>query len=115
MSKGTWIEVAKEGELDENEMVGVATDGLKVCLAHVQGKYFAINDMCTHFSTRLSEGELFPETLEVQCPLHDSKFSLVDGCPNQVPAERSVQVYPVMVTDGRILIDAGRADEATGQ
>ena len=42
-------------------------------------------------------GELFPEKLEVQCPLHDSKFSFVDGTPHQPPADKPVETYAVKV------------------
>src|SRR5690606_41747545 len=57
--------------------------------------------------TWLSSGELFPEKLEVQCPLHDSKFSFETGDPHQPPADKPVEVYAVKVE--------GRSEEHTSE
>jgi nitrite reductase/ring-hydroxylating ferredoxin subunit len=104
MSQTDWTKVATKDELPDGEMIGVNAGTLKVCLAQIDGKYYAVNDVCTHFATRLSSGELFSDELEVQCPLHDSKFSFVDGKPNQVPADKPVAVYEVKVVDDEIFV-----------
>jgi nitrite reductase/ring-hydroxylating ferredoxin subunit len=80
MSQTDWTKVATKDELPDGEMIGV------------------------NFATRLSSGELFSDELEVQCPLHDSKFSFVDGKPNQVPADKPVAVYEVKVVDDEIFV-----------
>jgi naphthalene 1,2-dioxygenase system ferredoxin subunit len=99
-----WHKVATTAELDDNEMIGVEAGGLEICLAKINGKYYAINNICTHFYTWLSSGELFPEKLEVQCPLHDSKFSFETGDPHQPPADKPVEVYSVKVEGDDIMV-----------
>ena len=99
-----WTKVATTGELPDGEMIGVEAGGLEICLAQINGKYYAINNICTHFYTWLSSGELFPEKLEVQCPLHDSKFSFETGEPHQAPADKPVEVYSVKVEGDDILV-----------
>lgn len=99
-----WTKVATKDECPEGEMIGVEAGGLEICLAQVDGKFYAINNICTHFYTWLSSGELFPEKLEVQCPLHDSKFSFVDGTPHQPPADKPVEVYSVKVEGDDVLV-----------
>lgn len=104
MSLAQWTKVASVGDLPEGEMLGVEAGGVKICLARAQGKYYAMNDICSHFATRLSGGEFYPDDLEVECPLHDSRFSLVDGTPHEVPADEPVEVYVVRVEGDDIVV-----------
>ncbi|AKE01516.1 hypothetical protein XU06_31875 (plasmid) [Rhodococcus erythropolis] len=104
MSLNQWTKVAAVEDVPEDEMIGVTAGQVKICLARVKGKYYAMNDICSHFATRLSGGELYPDQLEVECPLHDSRFSLIDGSPHEVPAEECVDVYAVKVEGDEILV-----------
>ncbi|MFE2487689.1 MULTISPECIES: Rieske (2Fe-2S) protein [Streptomyces] len=104
MSLTEWTKVATTDELPDGEIMGVEVGDLKICLARTGGKVYAINDICTHFATRLSTGELFEDELAVQCPLHDSKFSLLDGTPDEVPADDPVQVYAARLDGDNIVV-----------
>lgn len=99
-----WTKALAEVDVPEGDVVGVDVADEKICMAKVAGKYYAINDICSHFYTRLSGGELDAEDLSVECPLHDSKFSLIDGTPHQEPADEPVEVYEVRVEDGDVFI-----------
>ena len=39
------------------------------------------------------------------CALHLSRFDLVDGYPLDPPAEDALAIYPVVVEDGRVMIE----------
>lgn len=108
MSLTEWTQVAMTDELPDGEMIGVDVGAVKICLARVNGTYYAMNDVCTHFATRLSGGELFADQMEVECPLHDSKFSFLDGEPHQVPADKPVEVYGVRVEGDGIVVGPAR-------
>ena len=41
-------------------------------------------------------------------PLHLSRFDLSDGEPLDPPAEMPLQVYPVVVENGRVIIEVPR-------
>ncbi|GCE44251.1 Ferredoxin, 2Fe-2S [Rhodococcus wratislaviensis] len=99
-----WTEALAADELPDNDIVGIKLGATKVCLARVGGDIYAINDICSHFYTRLSSGELYEDELAVQCPLHDSKFSLLDGKPHSEPAEKPVETYAVKVEEGTIYV-----------
>jgi 3-phenylpropionate/trans-cinnamate dioxygenase ferredoxin subunit len=47
---------------------------------------------------------LFADSCEVQCPLHDSRFSLVDGRPTGLPATKPVKTYAVRIDGDDILV-----------
>lgn len=93
-----------ERDLAEGAMVGVTAGEQAILLARVGGEIYAIHDICSHFHTNLSGGELIPDQCAVQCPLHDSCFDLRTGVPMEPPAEDPVETYAVKIEDGLILV-----------
>lgn len=75
-----------------------------VCLARIEDDWYAINDICTHQKISLSEGEMHPETLEIECWKHGSCFSLVNGRPNTLPATKAVATYAVRIDGDDVLV-----------
>ena len=59
--------------------------------------------ICSHEYFELDKGFLTAGTLT--CALHLSRFDLDSGEPLDPPAELPLAVYPVVVEDGRILIE----------
>ena len=65
---------------------------------------YAIGDVCSHANESLSEGEVWCEEKELECPKHSSTFSLVTGEPLTLPATQPVAVYDASVIDGKIVV-----------
>jgi naphthalene 1,2-dioxygenase system ferredoxin subunit len=103
-SLDSFVKVASTDDISEGEMKGYQVEGVDILLAQVGGKYYAINDICSHFFTLLSSGYLYTEECEVQCPLHDSRFSLATGEPNAPPADKPVDAYDVRVEGSDIFV-----------
>ena len=79
-------------------------DHTEICLAHAEdGNFYAINDVCTHENFLLSGGELFD--LQVECPQHGSRFSLVTGKVTGLPAVMPAETYPVTVDGGEVYVE----------
>ena len=57
-----------------------------VCLVNLDGKYYAIGNICTHMGGPLAEGKL--EGYVVQCPWHGSRFDVRSGEVVRRPAMR---------------------------
>lgn len=76
-----------------------------ICLVRVGERYFALTDRCSHQSWSLSDGEVDTEELSVECTKHGSRFSLVDGAPDCLPATRPVDVYPVHVDGDEVVVE----------
>jgi nitrite reductase/ring-hydroxylating ferredoxin subunit len=51
-------------------MKEVQIDGEDVCIVNVEGKYYAIGNVCTHDGGPLADGSL--ENYQVECPWHGS-------------------------------------------
>ena len=76
MSEG-WICFGNDPGLQEGEMRLLNTEGLKILLAKVAGKYYAAQSFCAHMGGDLSKGKL--DGYVVSCPRNVSKFDIRDG------------------------------------
>jgi glycine betaine catabolism B len=83
-------------------MMAVEVDGEKVCIANVEGKYYAIGNVCTHMGGPLAEGTL--EGHVVQCPWHGSRFDITNGKVLRPPAMREEPTYEVKIEDNNTIL-----------
>jgi nitrite reductase/ring-hydroxylating ferredoxin subunit len=96
------VKVAETKDIPASQMMAVEVNDEKVCIANVEGKYYAIGNVCTHMGGPLAEGKI--EGFEVQCPWHGSKFDIRTGNVVRPPAVRAEPTYKVKVQDNNILI-----------
>ena len=59
--------------------------------------FYAIGDECSHADYSLSEGDVWEDECEIECPKHGSTFSLKTGEPQTLPATQPVPTYDVVV------------------
>ncbi len=93
-----WIPVASVEAFPPGTRRTLDVEGLPVAVYNVEGRYFAIGDICTHELECLSDGLL--EGLEIVCPRHGAHFSLVTGMALSPPAYEPVPTFPVRIEDG---------------
>ena len=55
-----------------------------LCVIRTADGFRAIDDVCTHETASLSEGEYYDDTDEIECPLHASTFDCRSGQPRLV-------------------------------
>jgi 3-phenylpropionate/trans-cinnamate dioxygenase ferredoxin component len=75
----------------------------QVLVVNVDGEFRAVQGICSHEYFELDKGFLTDDTLT--CALHLSRFDLRDGEPLDPPAELPLAVYPVVVENGRVMIE----------
>ncbi|HVP10634.1 MAG TPA: non-heme iron oxygenase ferredoxin subunit [Phycisphaerae bacterium] len=102
-----FIKVAKTSEVPPGKSKVVDLGGLRIALFNVDGRYFAIDDVCTHAGGSLSEGGLHGATVE--CPLHGARFDLATGRVLDPPAETDVAAYRVHIEGKDIMLEVGQA------
>ena len=78
-------------------------DDKEIALFNCEGKFYAIDDLCSHAEASLSEGEVYD--CKVECPLHGAEFDLNTGEAVTLPATKPVKTYPVYVEDGYLYIE----------
>ncbi len=77
----------------------------RIALVRIGDDFYAVGDRCSHADYSLSDGEVFPEDLEVECWKHGSTFSLVTGEPQSLPATKPVPVYKVVVEGDDVKVE----------
>ena len=101
--------VATLDELPEGTAKQVVVKGDLVGLYRAGAEVWAIHDICTHEEAYLTEGEFDTDDLEVECPLHGSRFDLRSGNVRILPATRPVATYEVKI-DGDLVLVGPRTD-----
>jgi 3-phenylpropionate/trans-cinnamate dioxygenase ferredoxin component len=97
-----FVRVADIKDIQPSTMKAVEVAGEKICVANVEGKYYAIGNVCTHVGGPLAEGTL--EGYEIECPWHGSKFDVRSGEPTRPPAKRPEPTYEIKVEGNNLLI-----------
>ncbi len=97
-----FVTVASTDEIPPGVMKKVSLADKDVVLANVDGKYYAIGNVCTHEEGPLDEGIL--DHYEVECPWHSSRFDLRTGAITQGPADTPELSYEIRVEGKDILI-----------
>lgn len=97
-----FVKVASTKEIQPSHMKEVKVSNESICIANVNGKFFAIGNRCTHQGGRLAGGTLVG--YEVECPIHGSKFDVRTGEVTRPPANRPEPTYEVKIDDNSILI-----------
>jgi nitrite reductase/ring-hydroxylating ferredoxin subunit len=77
MTEQAFVKVAEIGELSPGDMKMVEVGDDQILLANVEGTIYTCDNVCTHASAPLSEGDLDRE--QVECLLHGSVFNVTTG------------------------------------
>ena len=99
----SWQRVASTSDLSDGEAFLVVVGDRKIALAQDSGRYFAVDDTCTHEEESLSDG--FVENCTIECPRHGALFDLQTGDAKTLPATQGLTAYPVKIDNYDIYID----------
>nr|WP_294840418.1 nitrite reductase small subunit NirD [uncultured Methylotenera sp.] len=98
-----WIDVVAIDDFKSGTCRVVKTDEVEIAVFNIDGRYYAIDNLCSHEEAELSTGKL--ERDEIICPLHGAHFSLVTGEALTAPAYENIRTYPVRVNNGWLEVD----------
>jgi glycine betaine catabolism B len=107
-----FVKVASTNDVQPSQMKAFQVNGAEVCIANVDGKYYAINNICTHEGGPLADGKL--DGFEVECPWHQSRFDIRTGEVIEPPASEPEPAYEVKV-DGNSILIRKRSDSVSSQ
>ncbi len=98
-----FVKAAKTGDVAVGSAKMVEVSGKKIAIFNVDGKYYAIDNTCTHRGGPLAEGAL--EGKEVTCPWHGAVFDVTTGEVLGPPAPKPVSRYDVRVSGNDIEVE----------
>jgi ferredoxin-NADP reductase/nitrite reductase/ring-hydroxylating ferredoxin subunit len=103
LNNNSFVKVANTSDIPVSKMKEVQINGQNICLANIDGKYFAINNICSHEGGPLVDGKL--EGYEVECPWHQSRFDIRSGQVKAPPAVEPQAMYQVKVVGEDVLVN----------
>jgi len=92
----------KASDLPEGGKAVVEVGDRLVALFHVGGRFWAIDDLCTHDGGPLAEGELDGYT--IACPRHGAQFDIRTGRVLSMPATQDTPAHEVKVEGDDVLV-----------
>ena len=103
MNETRFVTVARAGEIPPGGRKVVRVGDVPVAIFHLEDGYFAIEDVCTHDSGPVAEGELCDGIIE--CPRHGARFDVRTGAVRRFPAMGPVASYAVRVEGDEIQLE----------
>lgn len=100
---GEFVTIAKKGDIPSGEVRVYSVNGKELAVAHVDGAFYAIDDVCTHDGGPLGEG--YVEDTQIECPRHGARFELKTGKAVTLPAVMPVNSYPVRVEGDDVQVE----------
>ncbi len=98
-----WITLGSASRVSPGTVEVFEIDGKSLCVGQTtDGRWGAIDDVCTHDEGDLGEGELVDNAVE--CPRHGSLFDLFTGEALTLPAVYPVRAYRARVDGDEIQV-----------
>ncbi len=97
-----FVRVAEVAEVPDPGKQLVEVEDRLVALFHVDGKFYAIDDVCTHDGGPLAEGQL--EGFTIACPRHGAKFDIRNGRALTMPATQPTVAHEVKVEGDDVFV-----------
>ena len=98
-------ELCRLDELVDGGAAKFEVGGRTLAVVRLGDAVYVIGDTCSHADYSLAEGEVFADTVELECPKHGSAFSLETGEPASFPATDPVPVYVTSIRDGAVWVE----------
>ena len=90
-----FVKVARVADIPDPGKRMLEVDNTLVVLFHVGGRFYCIEDLCTHDGGPLGEGDLCDH--EIVCPRHGARFDICTGKAVTMPATEATLVHEVRV------------------
>jgi len=98
------VRVCSVGDVDPGAARRFDVEGHRLSVVRIGDDFYVIGDECSHEDYSLSEGFVWEEECEIECPKHGSMFSLKTGEAMTLPATEPVPVYDVRVEGDDVIV-----------
>lgn len=93
----------KAADVPPGKKKAVFASGKRIMVVNADGKYFAMDDVCSHAGCGLAE-EGFVKDAVITCGCHGSQFDLATGHVISPPATVAMTVYEVKVEGDSVMV-----------
>jgi 3-phenylpropionate/trans-cinnamate dioxygenase ferredoxin subunit len=98
------VTFAKTADIKPGELAPFEVAGRRIAVANADGRFFAIDDTCTHEQCSLAEEGTLEGTV-VTCGCHGAQFDVSTGAVLAPPAPEPVKAYPVRVDHDDLVLE----------
>jgi 3-phenylpropionate/trans-cinnamate dioxygenase ferredoxin subunit len=98
------VTFARKGDIKPGELNLFEVAGVRIAVANADGRFFAIDDTCTHEQCSLSEEGTLEGTV-VTCGCHGAQFDVTTGAVLAPPAKDPVKSYAVRVEQDDLVLE----------
>ena len=88
--------IGKASAIRPGELAAVEVGGRRIAVANAGGRYYAVDEMCTHEQCSLAEEGTLDGTV-LTCGCHGAQFDVTNGRVLAPPAIEPLKVYRVQV------------------
>lgn|SRR5215510_5303732 len=106
MAQPAFIEVAKLDEVPAGKMKHIELNGKEIMIVNLDGKFYALNDRCSHTNAPLSMGHIQDSILT--CPMHGARFDITTGKKVSDPKMPSFNIDSLPVNMQKYMEYAGQ-------
>jgi nitrite reductase/ring-hydroxylating ferredoxin subunit len=99
-----WTDVGERSQVEQDSPLPVAVGETKIGVYEVDGELHAVEDVCPHAFSLLSQG--FADGCEVECSLHNAVFDVTTGKHLRGEPCRDIKTFPIRISNGRIEVQA---------
>jgi 3-phenylpropionate/trans-cinnamate dioxygenase ferredoxin component len=103
-----WVNVGSVEEIPPGQHKTIDINDVMVAVFNIEGKLYAIEDVCTHDGGILTGGPL--EGCVITCPRHGAQFDVRNGEVLAEPAYEPIATFPVRIQEGMVQVRDDRWD-----
>jgi 3-phenylpropionate/trans-cinnamate dioxygenase ferredoxin subunit len=98
------VTVGRAADIKPGELAAFEVEGVRIAIANANGRFFAIDDTCTHEQCSLAADGTLEGTV-VTCGCHGAQFDVTTGAVLAPPAPEPVKAYPLHVAEGSLVVE----------
>jgi len=96
----------KKAEVNEGKAKSYIVGDTKIVVCNIGGKYFAVEDVCSHDDGELVSGECeLIESCQIECPRHGARFDVTTGEAKKMPAAAPIETYKIKVVGDELEVE----------
>lgn len=99
-----FVKVARVEDIPPGERLWFEFEEETIVIFNIDGRFYAIADLCTHDGGPLEDGAL--DGFTVACPRHGATFDVRTGAALTMPATTAVPSYAVKIEDGYVCVES---------
>jgi 3-phenylpropionate/trans-cinnamate dioxygenase ferredoxin subunit len=100
-----FLKIAKLSDIPAGESRLFEIEDVRLALFNLDGKLYALEDVCTHDGGPLVEGEIL-DGCEVRCPRHGARFDIRTGKALSFPAFAPTNAYAVEIKGDEVWVES---------